>query len=102
LIIHHATLLASDALLLLITNDVPAVIVPTDNCPVLLDDWYVRNILLLDVTAVVDTVTVPDDSVAVPIDAFEPVAILTFDPNPILKLPDTSILSFATLANCHV
>ena len=76
------------------TNDVPFTMLATGTdknpCtpPAVLQ---VRNILLEDVTAVVDTVTVPATSVAVPSDAFVPVAIFSLFPEVVSdRFPVTS------------
>ena len=70
-------------LLELITKDVPLTIDATgaDKNPCVPPGvLHVRKITLDDDTAVVDTVTVPPTSVAVPILAFDPVAILSLFP----------------------
>ena len=70
-------------LLELITKDVPFTIDATgaDKNPCVPPGvLHVRKITLDDDTAVVDTVTVPPTSVAVPILAFDPVAILSLFP----------------------
>lgn len=77
------TVLASKTFVLLITNDTPAVLVPTVGEPTLVNAPVVASVkkmMLLAVTAVVLTVTVPPESVAVPILAFEPVVILSLLP----------------------
>lgn len=84
----------SDALDELMTNEVALVIDPAgaDKKPCVPPGvLQVRNILLEDVTAVVDTVTVPATSVAVPNDAFVPVAIFSLFPEVVSdRFPVTS------------
>jgi len=88
IVLVSAVLTVVSVFRLLITNDVPAVLVPTQTLPIVpAADLYVRNISLLDVTAVVLTVTVPAANVADPILAFVPVAIFILLPSDKYRFP---------------
>lgn len=92
--IHQFTVEVSAALLEFMTNDVPLTIEATgaERMPcvppgVLHDTMMIEPVA----TTVVETVTVPATSVAVPIEAFEPVAIFSLFPAVVrATLPVTS------------
>src|SRR5581483_9213073 len=96
--INQFTLLPSDAFVLLMTNEVLLVIVPTDKDPTFVKlpvVASVRKITLAVFTAEVFTVTVPPESVAVPIVAFVPVGIFNPDPTLVIaKSPLSCIAAF--------
>src|SRR4051794_28985850 len=77
---NHSTTDVSDALELVMVNDVPAVTVYDRNPAVPPGVFLLRKIRVVDVTDVFDTVTVPATRVETPILAFVP--SLTANPPP--------------------